>query len=836
MPSRSIRSSAHRHILVWLRHGSSTVSEIATQFGMRMPHASLACRQLREAGLITRDESGGLRNAPLFLSQRGVERLTEDAVSKMMRYADVLSSAKKPMVLHADDANVLLAYTHLPETSLVFVPESAAVDGSASSGNKGGVWVLAPKRNIRWYHLSDGTPAEPPLSRGNTLADFEPSVERVGLVRGEVFEVRGEARLAEAQFFPTGEDEQGPPPSRLQLGEVVVGTVAGTSHAYAPEQGLRCHLHSALNRSLLLQSLGQGALEIGDRHAIKHRSLPYGVLNEWLMLKHPRMNTLRIEELYNGLVAVLDEGTSTSPSVLEREILMDFGRVSWTNSPLEAGYLDLYGMTGRGASALLRFVVNTISTPFIVDWPFEDVDAEMVMRLLAHPLCRSFVSRRGFPPSPGLRRSVLFDGEEMGFISARQGRVSAIEVQLNAPGTSPMRAGTVPFPSPLNALEMMNHHSVSATESFTGEVFEGEGGRVLSEALGLYPLGDEQQANMWEQEHPLAAWIASPVEHRPARWMRLHNRLPEGWTDLLGVDALSLEHLPMAMQGASPAWQRLVLRRIQSTAQVDAGVLVQWRNSVKANVSSAPAYATCLLCALHPESPEEAAVFGEAAEVWFRQPMCEQEVLESVLQERAMNEGVLAELRSRWRLLAEKQPKSSLLHAWSVALRIAQNREPWVPEMQRMLMERLPHAWWAVYAGQWLTTQLSSHTGRTWLQSFTCSWAVQLARPEGEPTRFPGLDALHPGFRLTTESLLGANLLSGEGEHQPLRDLYEMVYAYEQGLPVPLLQTHPFAGWLVRPVHQWPRFGSEVLQVGDPKVGELLFARSFAARNPTVGR
>ena len=148
MSSRAIRSAAHRQILVWLRHGSSTVSEIATQFGMRMPHASLACRQLREAGLVTRDETGGLRNAPLFLSQRGVERLTEDAVSKMMRYSDVLASTKQPMVLHADDANVLLAYTHLPETSLVFVPEPVSADRSSSSGNEGGVWVLAPKANI----------------------------------------------------------------------------------------------------------------------------------------------------------------------------------------------------------------------------------------------------------------------------------------------------------------------------------------------------------------------------------------------------------------------------------------------------------------------------------------------------------------------------------------------------------------------------------------------------------------------------------------------------------------------------------------------------------------
>ena len=110
MNPRTIRSTAQRQILVWLRHGPSTVSEIAKQFSMRMPHASLACRQLREAGLVTRDERGGLRNAPIYMSQLGYERLDEDAVGKMLHYADRLRESQRPMVLHADETNVLLAY------------------------------------------------------------------------------------------------------------------------------------------------------------------------------------------------------------------------------------------------------------------------------------------------------------------------------------------------------------------------------------------------------------------------------------------------------------------------------------------------------------------------------------------------------------------------------------------------------------------------------------------------------------------------------------------------------------------------------------------------------
>ena len=48
MSGERIRSGHQRRVLNWLLDGGGTVSEIAESLELRMPHASLALRQLRE--------------------------------------------------------------------------------------------------------------------------------------------------------------------------------------------------------------------------------------------------------------------------------------------------------------------------------------------------------------------------------------------------------------------------------------------------------------------------------------------------------------------------------------------------------------------------------------------------------------------------------------------------------------------------------------------------------------------------------------------------------------------------------------------------------------------
>ena len=242
---------------------------------MRMPHASLACRQLREAGFVSRDERGGLRNAPIYLSSDGQQRLRDDAVGKMLHYAGALTEQPSNLVLHADDTNVLLAYTEPPRSSFVFVTDATLPGEASSSGNTGGVWILAPTTQIQWYDLNDGSPVPPPTPGiTSTLESFDATQRRVGLVRGEVFERLGTGTLVEGTSFelPSPADVQ--PPERLRQGDVVLGTASGAAYPYAPPHGVHLHLQSTLNRSLALQSLGRDVVELSDRLMMRNRRLP----------------------------------------------------------------------------------------------------------------------------------------------------------------------------------------------------------------------------------------------------------------------------------------------------------------------------------------------------------------------------------------------------------------------------------------------------------------------------------------------------------------------------------------------------------------------------------
>ena len=120
----------------------------------------------------------------------------------------------------------LLTWNLLNRPSFSWANEAGG-GSTSSSGNSGGAWVLADRDTVKWYTVTDATASAPPAPReASTLAAFESTQQRIGLVRGVVLEQRGHRGLVEGQSF-TMETGRMDVPSVLSSGQVEIGTVPG---------------------------------------------------------------------------------------------------------------------------------------------------------------------------------------------------------------------------------------------------------------------------------------------------------------------------------------------------------------------------------------------------------------------------------------------------------------------------------------------------------------------------------------------------------------------------------------------------------------------------------
>ena len=826
MPSRAIRSTAHRQILTHLRPGPSTMTELAQAFDMRMPHASLACRQLTEMGLIARDITGGVRNAPIYLTQQGFERLTQDGLSKLKQYEHEFREKDVNVVLRAEATNVLVGYTQMPPSPLVFVQNPTNATKKVSSGNGGGVWLLLEIDSIEWYSLADVSLTTPPLSSQSvTLEDFGKQVEKIGLVRGEVFEVIGKSSLVEGQAFSTHIDPSVPSPKRLQQGEISLGNISGTSLQFNPPHGFHAYLPSPLERTLVLENLADGALEVSDRLGVRKRILPLEVLRYWLSLRHPRMSKEKLQSNFSELCKQLEGDAHDLPPSLRRDLTLDFGDVTWVSSAWGVGHIDIYGMSIRGVESVVDDVLQRASVPFIIDWPFDNSLTEVKQRALDHPKCRVWIGRKDAQEynSPQLYHAT--SSHHFASIEVRLGRKGSFLVDLaSVQRTTPTVEEENWLPRNVNEL-LSGKPSREHThlEQFT---LEGEARRRMEDAVRCFPVGNEHLANEWEGIDPLSSWIISPPAQRPSRFVRIHQRLGHGWVELMPVVDVPLSHMPSAIAGADERWQKLAFHRLRNESQLSPAILVNFVRGLEEK-KDANAYATCLLAVLNPYQAEHTLAFDSALEKWRYRPMCVGEILRHIFSFASQDPTQFQLLYKKMIAFAQQQPRNSLMFLWAEVLESSRSASQWTPERQRVLMEHLPAAWWSSYAEEWLLAQLNSVSGRAWLRDHSLPWFSQLFGFEGQLNTFPGMTRPHHGFRLNSEQLIAVKLLGdGEGTTE-LNDIYEAVYAKEMSLPPPSLKSHPFAAWLAYPLHEWPHFDESVMDVGDARIGRLLFAMSF---------
>ena len=166
-----IRSKHRRRLLDRLTEGGATVSELARDVDLRVPHASAEIKRLRIDGLVSSDLSAGSRGARIHLTESGWESVRADEWARASEASPMPDDSSMSCLLSRDGPNLLLGVMETRDSPLLLIPDRPPVPIPGDSGSTGseGVpwsWAVLRERDPRWFDLSsmEPKPSPPPPS------------------------------------------------------------------------------------------------------------------------------------------------------------------------------------------------------------------------------------------------------------------------------------------------------------------------------------------------------------------------------------------------------------------------------------------------------------------------------------------------------------------------------------------------------------------------------------------------------------------------------------------------------------------------------------------------
>ena len=118
-----IRSRYRRRLLNQLSDGGATVTSLARNIGLQIPHASAELRKLRNEGLVSSDLVAGSRGANLYLTELGWERIRSDERSRAILALPLPSGMDKYCILDKDGSNLLICISSIQKSPIILINE-----------------------------------------------------------------------------------------------------------------------------------------------------------------------------------------------------------------------------------------------------------------------------------------------------------------------------------------------------------------------------------------------------------------------------------------------------------------------------------------------------------------------------------------------------------------------------------------------------------------------------------------------------------------------------------------------------------------------------------------
>ena len=841
---KRIRSAHRRRLLDRLTDGGTTVSVLARDTGLRIPHASAELRRMRNDGLVASDQVAGARGARLHLTQSGWEAIRSDELARAVEVLPLPTPSNKYCLLARDGPNILLGLLAPIDTPLVLIPDrptrGSGTEGD-STGNEGvsWIWAVLRERGPRWFNLNnmEMLPNPPSSHDPETISSYVGENHTLGIVRARLVDSDRPVALAPGIWFeyPSRRPDPPLPEASHHRGAWILGNCHNQSPDIRPKDPVSAIMEERLPKSMLLRTARANALVIADLGGLDTvgQNFPISCLDSWITRAHPRLSPSERRRRLNSLRERL---TSTRRVRTEESTWRRF-RKDWkdaTFSTEESG-LRLFDTRGLAATAITSLIEWAVSEqnrpPLVLEIP-DTIPDDVLSAVISHPKLRLTLSSQLRQPLEIFDELIVDPLRPLPWLRLRTlgGRDMPVRLVDPVPTAPEVTEDDEAAPSPWTILGLDN-------EDISSNLVDSS---MIGSAIAQFPEGNEDWSNMMEASYPIAAWIASPPKTRWHRWQRLRSRLDSEWIALLDLEYLPLERLAEVADEAPPRVLEIFAEKLRLLLHNDSEIGLRTRPATDpANASPGASWVAAQLlsnAAWLPEDMQEDLIRW-ALEAWLVHPPSNSlAALRSVdwiynsQQVDVANYGpVLQGILRR----ANDFPIDHDIKIWSLLVERIRNSKQLQIEELEAIIANLPLDWWALLAPELLTNLLSDESSLDWLFDNPIPWSAAILRPKGEPSTAPGLeDKHHPGCSPEIRNSLARRLRSRSERGTlpesaaPLLDLMESLDTVLEGSSPSTGRTHPMVGWLAQPIEKWPPISNEVAMQGDSQIAERIILRT----------
>ncbi len=843
-----IRSRYRRRLLNRLSEGGATVSVLARDIGLQVPHASAELRKLRNEGLVSSDLVAGSRGAYLHLTELGWNRIRSDEKSRALDALPLPSMPGKFCILDKDGSNLLMGISSIPKSPMILIPDRPPDhenNSDDSIGNEGvrWNWALFKEKDPRWFDLQSMKVIQtPPISVDPGKIDtYSTQSSVIGIIRATLINEMSQLAMTLGTWYDMPKSRQKPPlnENTFHRGDWVLGGCHKLSQEIRPKVPIVAILPDSLSRTMLIRTTSINSLVIANLGGLDLMGDPYPLssLDIWIQKAHPRLPEAelkrRVQSLKDRIMSTRKVRTDDSTW---RKFRRDWGNQSFTIEESNIRNLDTRGLGNFALESLMSWVILDDNRPPLILEINDNFPESKISSILIHPKLRILIKDKICPITQSSNLLYNDSLRPLPWLRLKTSNEEIISLKLidSLPTITENNDDSL-------SLEINPWKLVGLEKSYDSESEELESGYIsmIKSAISQFPSGNEQWANQMEARYPLAAWIASPKATRWPRWQRLRERLPIEWLILFDIDHIPLDRIAELADQANEEILGYFAERLGQKIREDNQTTIRTRPAVdfiEASPGTSWVAAQFLTNAAWIPEDLHDDLIQWSLEAWISSPPKKSlSALQGVswLFSSGRNPNTdFNKVLEKIIFKAQSLPKDHDLKIWASLVNYSIDGRELSKQELNFIIERLPYDWWAPISSDILLKMLSNEESNEWLFSHPHPWPALVLRPIGELSNAPGLENLsHPGINLEIYPLLVRRLRGRRGRDElpnsadSLLDLLDAIESSIDSTPPLTGRTHSLSGWLAQPIEKWPDFSSQIIFDGDPIIGERLLSR-----------